>query len=482
MTSSDRKKTAQKSIRTRLVRNFIIIILISVLAFEGMLVYFTRLYFYGNVESILTNQIRTASDFYTQYFSNVSLEVNIIDNADVFWRQTKAQVQIIQKDGEVLLDSEGLRTYRKVDTTDVKTAYRGEKGVWTGYIFNAEKKEHVMAVAYPLTADGEQVGVLRFITSLSQIDRLIFNISGIFIGIGVVVVLVAIIISLILAQSIVRPLVDITAAAGMMAKGNLDIRIKKGRHDEIGVLSDTLNYMVTEVQNRERIKNDFISTVSHELRTPLTSIKGWANTIIDDGFSDREIIKDGLNIIVKESDRLANMVEELLDFSRFVSDKVELNKQRTDISDLINFIEKHMKSRAKKESINFTVSCEDLPEAELDRDKIKQVLLNLLGNSFKFTPLGGAVSLRAYFEEGNTVFKVEDDGCGISSDELPFVKEKFYKGKNSKSQTGLGLSICDEIVRLHNGELVIESEPGSGTVATVKIPCVDKEKAQRNQK
>ncbi len=475
MTSSQREKPARKSIRTRLVRNFIIIILISVLAFEGMLVYFTRFYFYGNVESILTNQIRTASDFYTQYFSNVSLEVNIIDNADVFWRQTKAQVQIIQKDGEVLLDSEGLGTYGKVETADVKTAYKGEKGVWTGYIHNVGKKEHVMAVAYPLTADGEQVGVLRFITSLSQIDKLIFNISGIFIGIGVVVVLVAIIISLILAQSIVRPLVDITAAAGMMAKGNLDIRIKKKRHDEIGVLSDTLNYMVTEVQNRERIKNDFISTVSHELRTPLTSIKGWANTIIDDEFSDREIIEDGLNIIVKESDRLANMVEELLDFSRFVSGKVELNKQRTDISDLIDFIEKHMKGRAKKENINFYVSCEDIPEAELDRDKIKQVLLNLLGNSFKFTPPGGSVSLRAYFEEGNTVFKVEDDGCGISRDELPFVKEKFYKGKNSNSQTGLGLSICDEIVRLHNGELTIESEPGRGTVVTVKIPCEEKE-------
>mgnify|MGYP000972656254 CR=1 FL=1 len=472
MTSSEKVKPAPKSIRTRLVRNFIIIILVSVLAFEGMLVYFTKFYFYGNVESILTNQIRTAADFYAQYFSNVSLEVNIIDNADVFWRQTNAQVQIIQKEGEVLLDSEGIGTYQKVDTADVRTACKGEKGVWTGYIYNAGKKEHVMAVAYPLTADGEQVGVLRFITSLSQIDKLIFNISGIFIGIGVVVVLVTIIISLILAQSIVRPLMDITAAAGMMAKGNLDIRIKKKRNDEIGVLSDTLNYMVAEVQNRERIKNDFISTVSHELRTPLTSIKGWANTIIDDGFNDKEIIKDGLNIIVKESDRLANMVEELLDFSRFVSGKVELNRQKTDISELINFIEKHMMSRAKKENINFAVYCENnLPEVELDRDKIKQVLLNLLGNSFKFTQAEGAVSLRSYYEEGHMVFKVEDNGCGISSEELPFVKEKFFKGKNSKSQTGLGLSICDEIVRMHNGELTIESEQGRGTVVTVKIPC-----------
>lgn len=471
MTGDKNNKPVQKSIRARLVGNFIIIILISVLAFEGLLIYFTRFYFYGNVESILTNQVRTASDFYAQYFSNVSLEVNIIDNTDVFWRQTNAQVQIIQKDGIVLLDSEGMGSEQKVQTADFKDAVQGEKGVWTGFIQGGGRKEHIMAVAYPLKADGEQVGVIRFVTSLSDIDRIIFNISGIFIIIGVVVVLVTIIISVILAHSIVHPLRDITSAAGMMAKGNLDIRIKKGRNDEIGVLSDTLNYMVTEVQNRERIKNDFISMVSHELRTPLTSIKGWASTIIDDEFTDREIIQDGLNIIVKESDRLTNMVEELLDFSRFVSEKVELDRQKTDVSQLIDYIRKHMITRAKKENINFTAVCEEIPEIDLDRNKLKQVLLNLLGNAFKFTQPGGNVALRAFHDQGQVVFKVEDNGCGISSEELPFVKEKFYKGKNSKSQTGLGLSICDEIVRLHNGELTIESRQGEGTVVTVKIPC-----------
>jgi signal transduction histidine kinase len=292
----------------------------------------------------------------------------------------------------------------------------------------------------------------------------------IFIVIGIFVILVTVVISLILAHSIVHPLKDVTSAAAMMAKGNLDIRIGKDRNDEIGVLSDTLNYMVTEVQNRERIKNDFISTVSHELRTPLTSIKGWANTIIDDEFTDREILKDGLNIIVKESDRLTNMVEELLDFSRFVSGKVELYKEKTDVSVIIDYIGKHMSTRAKQENIDFTAECREIPEVEIDRNKIKQVLLNLLGNSFKFTQPGGKVCLRAFQKENKVIFQVEDNGCGISSEELPLVKEKFYKGKNSRSQTGLGLSICDEIVRLHQGELTIESQPDKGTLVTVRLP------------
>ncbi len=470
MSLEKKEQPSQKSIRARLVGNFIIIILISVLAFEGLLVYFTRFYFYSNVEGVLTNQIRTASDFYTQYFSNVPLEVNIIDNADVFWRQTNAQVQIIQMDGTVLLDSEGLDNRNKVAADDFDNAVQGKKGVWVGHTLGSKNREHIMAVSYPLKSDTEQVGVLRFITSLNEVDKLIFNISVIFIVIGIFVIIVTIVISLILAHSIVHPLKDITTAAAMMAKGNLDIRIGKDRNDEIGVLSDTLNYMVTEVQNREKLKNDFISTVSHELRTPLTSIKGWANTIIDDEFTDREIIKDGLNIIVKESDRLTNMVEELLDFSRFVSGKVELYKEKTDVAAIIDYIRKHMRTRAKQENINFSAVCEQMPEVEIDRNKIKQVLLNLLGNSFKFTQPGGMVSLRAFQEDNRLIFQVEDNGCGISSEDLPLVKEKFYKGKNSKSQTGLGLSICDEIVRLHQGELTIESQHEKGTLVTVRLP------------
>ncbi len=471
MTGIKKKKPARKSLGRRLAANFVIIILVSVLTFEVLLLYFTRFYFYGNVESILTNQIRTSADFYSQYYSNVSLDVNIIDNADIFWKQTKAQVQIIQKDGVVVLDSEGADNREKLDTGDFKAALQGRKGVWTGHVHSNGKREHVMAVSYPLTTESELAGVLRFTTSLSEVDKKIFSISGIFILIGVSVMLVAVVISLIIAHSIVRPIKDITTAARSMAKGNLDIRIKKNRNDEIGVLSDTLNYMVTEVQNRERIKNDFISMVSHELRTPLTSIKGWATTIIDDEYSDREIMTDGLSIIVKESDRLTNMVEDLLDFSSFVSGKVKLSKEKTDIAELIDYVAKHMSTRAKDENLSFTTECGKLPEALLDRNKLQQVLINLLGNSIKFTPSGGSVHLKAFYQNDNIIFVVEDTGCGISSEELPLVKEKFYKGKNSKSQTGLGLTICDEIVRLHGGELIIDSKIDKGTRVTVYLPC-----------
>lgn len=463
-----KRKSAEKSIKTRLVGNFILIILISVMAFEGLLVYFTRFYFYSNAEGILTNQIKTTSDFYSRYFSNVPLEVNIIDNPDIFWKQTEAQVQVVTKNGEIILDTRGPIKDELLKSEDFNGAINGKKGVWTGK--TGSGGEHIMAVSYPLRSGAEQVGVVRFISSLKQIDKMILNISLIFVCIGVFVILVTFVISILLAHSIVQPIKNMTKAAELMAGGNLAVRVEKKREDEIGKLSDTLNYMAQEIQNRDRIKNDFISLVSHELRTPLTAIKGWANTIIDDDFNDREILDDGLNIIVKESDRLSNMVEELLDFSRFLSGKVDLAKEETDIIIIVDYIRKQMSTKAIRDGIEFSAECDDIPPVYIDRNKIKQVLINLLGNAFKFTPQGGKVILRAFKRNCYLVFEVEDNGCGIDSEELPMVKEKFYKGKNSNSQTGLGLSICDEIVRLHNGKLNISSQLDKGTIVTVELP------------
>lgn len=462
------KRVSSKSIKTRLLGNFIVVILISVIIFEALLIYFTRYYFYNNVENVLTNQIKTSSDFYSKYFSNVTLEENVIDHVDVFWQQTSAQVQIVDPSGRVLLDSVGVENKRPLTSSDFHDALKGEKGVNIGKVEYGRDK--VMTVSYPLKSDEKVVGVLRFITSLKEVDKVLQNISLIFISIGVIVVIITGAVGLFLAYSIVLPLKEVTGGAELMAGGNMKIRIKKKRDDEIGKLTDTLNYMAGEVEKREEIKNDFISLVSHELRTPLTAIKGWASTLRRFDPSEKEVFEDGLTIIEKESDRLTDMVEELLDFSSFVSGKISLKKEKSDLKSIFNFIEKQMRPRAEKEGINLQVIYNELPMIELDQDRIKQVLINLLGNAFKFTPADGTVTLRAFKEGDSVVIAVKDTGCGISKEELPRIKEKFYKGKNSKSQTGLGLSICDEIVKLHHGSLLIESEVNVGTEVMVKLP------------
>ena len=457
-----------KSIRTKLLLNFILIVLISVSTFDALLIYFVRQHYYSNLEALMTSQIKTSVEFYQRFFSDSSLEENVLYNVDVFWSQTDAQVQIISKDGTVLMDSIGVKHEKPLTSPDITTALNGGKGKWVGNV--DYDKDKVMAIAYPLVRDNKTEGVLRFVASLRDVNREVRKISILFLSVGMVIIILVFSLSLFMADSIVNPLKELTHIALKMAKGNYSVRCKKYKEDEINKLSNTLNYMAEEIINRDTIKNEFIASVSHELRTPLTAIKGWAVTLNND-MEDTAILKDGLDIIVKESDRLSTMVEELLDFSRFVTGKIILNMEEVTTEEFIKYIRKFMEVRAAKEGIEYGIIKDELPITFIaDVNRFKQVLINVLDNAFKFTPRGGRVELSICKEGDFMTFKVSDTGIGISKEDLPKVKERFFKGKSSKSQTGLGLSISDEIIKLHSGSLIFKSELDRGTDVYIRIP------------
>ena len=141
------------------------------------------------------------------------------------------------------------------------------------------------------------------------------------------------------------------------------------------------------------------------------------------------------------------------------------------MGELIQYIERSMSPRAIRENINFEVEIpKDLPKIYVDSNRIKQVLINVLDNAFKFSLGDGTVKLSTSLKENYLFISVEDNGCGINSEELPKIKDKFYKGKNSKSQNGIGLSISDEIIKLHEGSLEIVSQIDCGTIVTIKLP------------
>ena len=178
-----------------------------------------------------------------------------------------------------------------------------------------------------------------------------------------------------------------------------------------------------------------------------------------------------MDIIEKESDRLAAMVAELLDFSRFVSGKITLKKKKVNLADLLEHLRIQLTPRAAREEIDLQIAYDGAPPfLYTDEDRLKQVFINLLDNAFKFTAPGGQVSLQAASDNGQLYFYITDNGCGIPAEELPHVKEKFFKGKTSKSQNGIGLSLSDEIIRLMKGKLEIASQVGRGTRVTITLP------------
>ncbi len=456
-----------KSIKTRLIVSFIIIILITVVSLEVFLIQIIRQVFYSNLENNLRHEVNTSCDIYGRYFSYDSLNDNILNNVDTFWKQTAAQVQITDPEGNILMDSKGNIPKKALTTEDIVDSIKGKPGRWIGKMGN----ENVMAVSAPLKSGGNIVGVLRYITSLRIVDEEIRDISVIFIYIGIVVIAISTFLCFIFARAITKPLKEVTGTAQEMARGNYLIRNKKKHDDEVGKLSDTLNMMAQEILKKDELKNNFISSVSHELRTPLTAIKGWALTLKGGCINDAELLMDGLDIIEKESNRLTIMVEELLDFSKLISGKIKLKMEPVNINELMADLRNIVLPRASKDGIDFKVVCDEaIPCIISDENRLKQIFINILDNAFNFITPGGKVYFEACFSRMGIKFIIRDSGCGIPANELAKVKEKFYKGKNSKSKNGIGLSICDEIIKMMNGTFEIQSEVNVGTEVLITIP------------
>jgi signal transduction histidine kinase len=458
-----------KGIKARLVWSYLLVIFLTVVTLEVFLTVSIEKYYYKNMESLLSKQIKVSVDFYNNYFSSSSLKENVENNADIFWKNTSAEVQIIDKSGNMLMDSIGAFSDTTIEDDDVKNALLGELGTFIKK--DKSTRENFMYVSYPLKSSNKIEGVLRFVTSLSEVDALIRKITFLFLGVGALVIVFSGICSIFISNTIVEPLQEVTSLAKKFASGNFNERLKKRRNDEIGELSDIFNFMAEEILKNEKLKNEFIASVSHELRTPLTSIKGWAATISSGTLEDKKEILDGLNIIEKESDRLTGMVEELLDFSRFVSGKVSLKTEPINIENTLTYIQKQFLPKSLRHNINFTVEIEPkLPQFLADEKRLTQVIINVLDNAFNFTKEGGSIELAATKVNDSICIIVTDTGIGIPPDDLPRVTEKFFKGTTSMSQNGIGLSICKEIIEMHKGKLQILSKYGRGTQIKIYFP------------
>ncbi len=402
--------------------------------------------------------------------SSNTVKDNIFNDIDTFWSNTDCRVQIIDLEGNVIMDSSGYISKDKILTKEVRAASLGNIEGSAIIYQGTNAHEKIVSVAYPLFYDTDVDGVLRFSASTEGIDKSIMEILFIIILLGLLVIFISSTISLFISNSIMKPLKLVCVGAEKMAKGNFNEIIPKYSKDEIGSLADTLNYMSEEILKNERLKNEFISSVSHELRTPLTSIKGWAIVLESSDLEDKEEVREGLKIIESEVERLTYLVEELLDFSKLISGKITLRKEMLSIDEFTLEILRQLEPRLLSRGIDIEFEAKEVKPIEVDKNRMKQVLINILDNAIKFSPNDSKIVVKIVEEEKNLNILVEDYGYGISKDELPHVKEKFYKGRNINSSNGIGLSICDEIITQHGGVFKINSELQKGTQVIIMLP------------
>lgn len=462
-----------------------IINILGVIAVFFIIVFFVssfsiKNYYYSNVESILSSGTSTTA---TDYFSSnledgVSLEQSAVDFIDSFSYKDKTTIWVIDSNGQVILSSSGF-AIEKQDMPDYDEALVSEdnSGKFVGKIDSGEK---VMAICSAIrNPDGDIVGAVRVMSSLEQVDEQIG--SMVFLIFLALLIVFAIIIfsNLFFIRSIIIPVQEINETTKKISQGDYSARIEKKYNDEIGDLCDSINSMAEEISTTDKMKNDFISTISHELRTPLTSIKGWGETLTlgaNDSFD--EITRKGLQVIVKEAGRLEGFVEELLDFSRLQSGRMNLKLAKTDVFAELDETVFTFRERALREGIEVKYSIPDVPAiADADANRLRQVFMNILDNALKYSRAPSKIFVKAQFVkvEGRDFISIAiaDQGCGISKEDLPHVKDKFYKANVSVRGSGIGLAVTNEIINLHKGKLEIDSEEGQGTLVTIYLPVKD---------
>jgi len=278
--------------------------------------------------------------------------------------------------------------------------------------------------------------------------------------------------NMVFISNVVEPVAEVTATAKRISGGSYGVQLENKYQDEIGELIDSINDMSMKIGQSEKVKSEFISSVSHELRTPLTAINGWGETLLS-GNSDPDELRQGMSIILKESRRLTSMVEELLDFSRMEDGRFTLHVEQMDLQAEFEDAIYTYRALLRQEGIelHYDSPDEEIPLISGDPERLKQVFSNLLDNAAKHGGAGKRIDTAVAMDDDEICVTIRDYGPGIAEEELPFVKQKFYKGSSKARGSGIGLAVCDEIIHLHNGEFTIANAVGGGTIVTITIPA-----------
>ena len=465
---------ATKKITKRWLYNSFLVILV-VLSFLIVAFSFAiRNYYYSST----LQSIKTTASVVNAKLTNYS-EDNTVDFSssvrklvEDFDQRDQMELMAIDQSGQVFLTSSGFSPQEGLSMPDYEDTLSSDSR--EGQRDLRLNGENVMAYTLlaPSVADSD-LSAMRYVVSLTAINRQIYLSIAVIALVGCAIIFFVVLSSSYFIRSIVNPVDQVGKIARRIAKGDFSVRLSKGYDDEIGELCDVINSMAEELQENEKMKNDFISSVSHELRTPLTAIKGWAMTL-NDGYVDQETLHKGMGVIIKESDRLSGMVEELLDFSRLQSGRLKLSTAKMDLVAELSDAVLMFEERARRENIALVYDEPmDIIPIVGDANRLRQVFVNIIDNALKYSDAGGTVTVSVHPHEADVQIVISDTGIGIAAEDLPKVKSKFYKANSTRRGSGIGLAVADEIVSLHGGSLDLQSQEGVGTTVSIHLPLAN---------
>ena len=334
-------------------------------------------------------------------------------------------------------------------------------------------------VYYPLIKSGEKIGEVRvkFYGPIFYMqNELVFLdiVNKIILGIGVLLILASTIMGFIISRSITRPINKLMTKAKYISKGEYDKKIEINTDIlEINDLINSINNLSQSIKEQENIRKRLTGDISHELKTPLTNIQSHLEAMIDGVWEPTE---ERLLSVKEEAERLSSLVSDMQKLNRYDESSIKLKKDNVNISDIICFVIFQFSNLAKSKNIKIEYEKKNI-NLYCDKDKITQALVNILSNAIRYSNEGSTIFIEERLKDNKVIISIEDQGIGISEEDLKYVFERFYRADKSRTRatggTGIGLTIVKSIVSSHGGEVKLESKLGEGSKFTIILPKKD---------
>ncbi|KXA05605.1 ATPase/histidine kinase/DNA gyrase B/HSP90 domain protein [Clostridium perfringens] len=331
-------------------------------------------------------------------------------------------------------------------------------------------------VYYPLIKSGEKIGEVRvkFYGPIFYMqNELVFLdiVNKIILGIGVLLILASTIMGFIISRSITRPINKLMTKAKYISKGEYDKKIEINTDIlEINDLINSINNLSQSIKEQENIRKRLTGDISHELKTPLTNIQSHLEAMIDGIWEPTE---ERLLSVKEEAERLSSLVSDMQKLNKYDESSIKLKKDNVNISDIICFVIFQFSNLAKSKNIKIEYEKKNI-NLYCDKDKITQALVNILSNAIRYSNEGSTIFIEEKLKDNKVIISIEDQGIGISEEDLKYVFERFYRADKSRTRatggTGIGLTIVKSIVSSHGGEVKLESKLGEGSKFTIILP------------
>jgi signal transduction histidine kinase len=482
-----------KSIFGKLFVNFLVVILITLIAIGALLSYLVEKYFYGMREFEIKQQAETVANLIHDSLGDNNPETIpgiVAPLAESF----DMKIKVLNTDGKVVARAQpenggdvGAEALN-FEQQELEQVFRGN--ALTKKAFGPEAKRLLVAMPLPIPKMVEEdnepeeiMGIITLDAPLKGIEDTIAHISKLILISGLGATLIAGFIAFSLSKKIAQPLRSINKSARELAAGNFRSRIKVDGDGEIAQITRAFNYAAAEIEKTVLeqkklavLRKNLLDNVSHDFRTPLSAIRGYTELMLD-GLVPADDQCKYLHLILDNSKYLDHLLQDLMDLSSIESGDVKLKRESLKVHEVAQRSFDSILTRADSKNIAVEMKINQrLPNITADRDRMHQILVNLLENAVQYTPEDGSIWLRAYpsAEKNRIVFEVEDTGIGIPPVEHSRIWERFYKVDksrgNAKRSPGLGLAITRQLVELHGGSASVDSRPGRGSTFRVSIP------------